>query len=64
MKLYSASIRNYYGQLKAIKTHEGFVVDVPPKEVAWNADLPSSPHVKHYLQMRGKTLKKGFRIAQ
>ena len=51
-------------QLRAIKTHEGFVVSFPPKEVAWNADLPSSPHVKYYLQMRGKTLKKGFRIAQ
>jgi hypothetical protein len=51
-------------QLRAIKTHEGFVVHVPPKEVAWNADLPSSPSVKYYLQMRGKTLKKGFRMAQ
>jgi hypothetical protein len=51
-------------QLRAIKTHEGFVVSFPPKEVAWNADLPSSPYVNHYLQMRGKTLKKGFRIAQ
>ena len=51
-------------QLRAIKTHEGFVVSFPPKEVAWNADLPSSPYVNHYLQMRGKTLKKGFRIAK
>jgi hypothetical protein len=51
-------------QLKAMKTHEGFVVHVPPKEVAWNADLPSSPYVKYYLQRRGKTLKKGFRLAQ
>ena len=51
-------------QLRDIRTHEGLVVHVPPKEVAWNADLPSSPHVKYYLQLRGKTLKKGFRIAQ
>ena len=51
-------------QLRAIKTFEGLVVHVPPKEVAWNADLPSSPHVTYYLQLRGKTLRKGFRIAQ
>jgi hypothetical protein len=50
--------------LRAVKTFEGLVVHVPPKEVAWNADLPSSPRVSYYLQMRGKTLKKGFRIAQ
>jgi len=50
-------------QTKAIKIHEGLVVNVPPKEVAWNTDLPSSPDAKPYLQMRGSSLKKGFRVA-
>jgi hypothetical protein len=50
-------------QTKAVKIHEGLVVNVPPKEVAWNTDLPSSPDAKPYLQMRGSSLKKGFRVA-
>ena len=51
-------------QMRAVKIHEGFVVDVPLKEKAWNADLPNTPYVKYNLRMRGSTLKDGFRIAQ
>ena len=50
-------------QTKAIKIHEGLVINVPAKEVAWDTDLPSSPYAKHSLHMRGSSLKKGFRIA-
>ena len=51
-------------KLRVVKIHEGFAVNVPPKEVAWDGDLPSTPYVKHHLQLRGSTLKEGFRVVK
>jgi len=51
-------------QVRAVRIDQGLVVNVPAKEVAWNADLPSSPYIKYDLRMRGKTLREGFRIAK
>ena len=51
-------------QVRAVRIDEGLVVNVPAKEVAWNADLPSSPYLKRDLRMRGITLREGFRIAK
>jgi hypothetical protein len=51
-------------QMRAVEIHEGFVVYVPLKEKAWNADLPNAPYVEYNLRMRGSTLKDGFRIAK
>jgi hypothetical protein len=47
-----------------VRIDEGLVVNVPAKEVAWNADLPSSPYIKYDLRLRDKTLREGFRIAK
>ena len=49
---------------KAVEIHKGLVVNVPDKERAWNAELPTSPYVNHKLQKRGNTLKKGFRFGK
>ena len=49
--------------MKAVKIHEGLVINVPLKERGWNAELPGSPYVNHNLQLRGNTLAKGFRPA-
>ena len=51
-------------KMRVVKIHDGFLLNVPPKKSAWDADLPSAPHSKYDLQMRGKTLKEGFRIAE
>ena len=51
-------------QVRAVRIDEGLVVNVPAKEVAWNADLPSSPYIKYDLRLRSKTLGEGFRIAK
>jgi len=50
--------------MQVVKIHEGFAVNVPPKEVAWDGDLPSTPYVKYHLRMRGSTLKEGFRVVK
>jgi len=50
-------------KMRVVKIHDGFLLKVPPKQLAWDADLPSAPHSKDDLQMRGRTLKEGFRIA-
>jgi hypothetical protein len=50
--------------VRAVRIDEGLVVNVPAKEVAWNADLPSSPYIKYDLRLRSKTLGAGFRIAK
>ncbi len=49
--------------MKAVKIHEGLVINVPLKERGWNAELPGSPYVNNNLQLRGNTLAKGFRLA-
>jgi len=51
-------------KMRVVKIHEGFLLNVPPKELAWDAELPSAPHSKHALQMRGQTLKEGFRVIE
>jgi len=51
-------------QVRAVRIDEGLVVNVPAKEVAWNTDLPSSPHIRYDLRLRDKTLREGFRIAK
>jgi len=51
-------------KMRVVKIHDGFLLNVPPKQLAWDADLPSAPHSKDDLQMRGRTLKKGFRIVE
>ena len=51
-------------QMKVVKIHDGFLLNVPPKKLAWDGDLPSAPKSTDNLQMRGSTLKEGFRIAQ
>jgi hypothetical protein len=51
-------------QIRAVRIEQGLVVNVPAKELAWNADLPSSPYIKYDLRMRGKTLREGFRITK
>jgi hypothetical protein len=51
-------------RMKAVEIHEGLVINVPLKERGWNAELPGSPYVNHNLQLRGKTLGKGFRLAR
>lgn len=51
-------------KMRAVEIHEGFVVYVPLKEKAWNADLPNTPYLKRDLRMRGSTLREGFRIAK
>ena len=51
-------------KMRAVEIHEGFVVNIAPRERAWNADLPSSPYLKYHLRMRGSTLKEGFRVAK
>ena len=51
-------------KMRVVKIHDGFLLNVPPKELAWDAELPSAPHSKHALQMRGKTLKEGFRVIE
>jgi hypothetical protein len=51
-------------KLRVVKIHEGFFVNVPLKEKAWDADLPSTPFVEHNLRMRGQTLKEGFHMVE
>ena len=51
-------------KMRVVKIRDGFLLNVPPNELAWDADLPSAPHSKYALQMRGKTLKEGFRMAE
>jgi hypothetical protein len=51
-------------KMRVVKIHDGFLLNVPPKQLAWDAALPNAPHSKDDLQMRGKTLKEGFRIAE
>jgi hypothetical protein len=51
-------------QMKVVKIHDGFLLNVPPKKLAWDGDLPSAPKSTDNLQMRGSTLKEGFRIAE
>jgi hypothetical protein len=51
-------------KVRVVKIHDGFTINVPLKETAWNADLPSTPFVKYKLQMRGSTLGEGFRIVR
>jgi hypothetical protein len=51
-------------KVRVVKIHEGFFVNVPLKEKAWDADLPSTPFVKYNLQKRGITFKKGFRLLE
>ena len=48
---------------KAVEIHKGLVVNVPEKERAWNAELPTSPYINSKLQRRGTSLRKGFRLA-
>jgi hypothetical protein len=51
-------------RLRVVKIDEELFVNVPLKEKAWDADLPSTPSVKHNLRMRGQTLKEGFHIVE
>ncbi len=51
-------------KVRVVKIHDGFTINVPLRERAWNADLPSTPYVKYNLQMRGSTLGEGFRIVR
>ncbi len=51
-------------KMRVVKIHDGFLLNVPPKQLAWDADLPSAPHSKDDLQMRGSTLKEGFRMVE
>ena len=51
-------------KMRVVKIHDGFLLNVPPKELAWDAELPSAPHSKHALQMRGQTIKEGFRVIE
>jgi hypothetical protein len=48
----------------SVEIHKGLVVNVPDKERAWDAELPTSPYVNHKLQQRGNTPKKGFRLTE
>jgi hypothetical protein len=51
-------------KVRVVKIHDGFTINVPLRDRAWNADLPSTPYVKYNLQMRGSTLGEGFRIVR
>jgi len=51
-------------EMRVVKIHDGFLLNVPPKQLAWDADLPGAPHSKDDIQMRGKTLKEGFRMVE
>jgi hypothetical protein len=51
-------------KMRAVEIRQGFVVNVPLKERAWNSALPSTPYVNYKLHMRGGTLKDGFRVTE
>ena len=51
-------------KMRVVKIHDGFSLNLPPNELAWDADLPSAPQSKYAIQMRGKTLKEGFRVVE
>jgi hypothetical protein len=51
-------------KMRVVKIHDGFLLNVPPRKLAWDGDLPSAPKSKENLHMRGSTLKEGFRIAE
>jgi hypothetical protein len=51
-------------KMRAVEIRQGFVVNVPLKERAWDGALPSSPYLKYNLHMRGGTLKDGFRLTK
>jgi hypothetical protein len=51
-------------KMRVVKIHDGFFLNLPPKKLAWDGDLPSAPKSKNNLHMRGSTLKEGFRMAE
>ena len=52
------------GKMRAVEIRQGFFVNVPLKERAWNGALPSTPYLNYKLHMRGTTLKDGFRLSE
>ena len=51
-------------ELEAVEIHEGLLVHVPQdSNKVWDAQLPTTPYVNYELELRGDSLKDGFRIA-
>jgi hypothetical protein len=52
-------------EVKEVRSEHGVLVKIPVSDkLLWNAALPTTPRLNSSLQMRGQTLKQGFRVTK